>query len=190
MQKSADGLLWKENSRKKLASTAVFDLYLSTMTSQDGRRGDFAVMSAPDWVNVVPVLRGPSGDERFLMVRQYRHGIGRVTTEFPAGLANPGEDPAAAAARELREETGMTAGRLSFLGKISPNPAFMDNWCHTYLAEDLTDSGGQELDRLEILRIVEVPRSELTASLGAGEYVNSLVMTALLWYTLRKVPTE
>lgn len=188
MDKAKDHLLWTENSRVKLASCSIMDFYLSRRTSADGKSGDFALLSAPDWVNVVPILRGTSGEIRFLMVRQYRHGIEEVTTEFPAGLVNPGEEPLAAAARELLEETGRTAGGLTLLGKISPNPPFMNNWCYTYLAENLSAGAGQTLDHLEVLDVVDVPKSELEASLGTGEYKNSLVMVALLWYNLRKVP--
>jgi ADP-ribose pyrophosphatase len=188
MRKAKDHLLWTENSRVKLASVSVFDFYLSRRTAAGGQSGDFALIAAPDWVNVVPVLRGASGEIRFLMVRQYRHGIEEVTTEFPAGLVNPGEEPRAAAARELQEETGRIAGRLTLLGKICPNPPFMGNWCYTYLAEDLSAAAGQALDRLEVLDVVEISKAELEASLGTGEYMNSLVMVALLWYTLRKVP--
>jgi ADP-ribose pyrophosphatase len=146
------------------------------------------VLTAPDWVNVVPVLKDPAGGVRFLMVRQYRHGIEKVTTEFPSGLVDPGEGPAEAAARELLEETGRTAGKLVLLGKISHNPPFMTNWCYSFLAEDLSDAGEQRLDPLEVLDVVEVPKGDLELSIGTGEYVNSLVMVALLWYNLRTVP--
>jgi ADP-ribose pyrophosphatase len=183
-------LVWKETSRKKLASCSVFDFNVSHRIAGDGRKGDFAFITCPDWVNVVPVLRDGSGAVRFLMVRQYRHGIEQVTTEFPAGMVDAGEEPVAAASRELLEETGRTAGKLTFLGRISASPAFMTNWCHTFLAEDLRPAGDQNLDEMEILDVVEVPERELLDSLGKGEYVNSLVMTALLWYTLRKAPTR
>ncbi len=188
MDRAKNHLLWTEDSRVKVASASVFDFYLSRRTGPNGQSGDFALLSAPDWVNVVPVFRSESGEIRFFMVRQYRHGIEEVTTEFPAGLVDPGEEPWAAAARELLEETGRTAGRLTLLGKISPNPPFMNNWCYTYLAENLSAAAGQALDHLEALDVVEIPKSELEASLGTGEYKNSLVMVALLWYTLRKAP--
>ncbi len=120
------------------------------------------------------------------MVRQYRHGLGGITTEFPAGLIEPGEDPARAAERELREETGHRSGRLTLLGRVSPNPAFMTNWCSTYLAEDLELIGEKSLDALEQLDAVTVPVREVEDRVGTGEYVNSLVMVALFWYIRRR----
>jgi ADP-ribose pyrophosphatase len=186
MHRDSDHLRWVERYRRKLFSCTIFDLLLSHGTAADGRSGDFYLLSAPDWVNVLAVVRGDGGEDRFLMVRQYRHGARAVTTEFPAGLVNPGETPLAAAERELEEETGMKAGRMTLLGKVSPNPAFMDNWCYTFLAEELSATGRKSLDHLEVLDVLEVPAGELSRSLGTGEYVNSLVMVGLLWYTLHK----
>src|SRR5512138_2544631 len=103
-------LRWTELSRRKLGSYSIFDLYSAERRAADGRTGSFTLLSAPDWVNVVPVIRDASGRVRFVMVRQYRHGVEAVTTEFPAGLVSPGEPPAEAAARELEEETGRRAG--------------------------------------------------------------------------------
>jgi 8-oxo-dGTP pyrophosphatase MutT (NUDIX family) len=185
MQPVPDRLRWVENSRRKVASCRIFDLYRTRQTAADGRRGDFYVLDAPDWINVVPVILGERGEDGFLMVRQYRYGAAGVTTEFPAGLVGRNEAPLSAARRELAEETGYSAGRMTLLGRMRPNPAFMNNWCYTYLAEDLSKAGGQALDALEILDVREVAVSELRRGIGTGEYVNSLVMAALLWYTFR-----
>ena len=116
------------------------------------------------------------------MVRQYRHGAEMVTTEFPAGLVEPGEDALRAAERELAEETGRRAGRMTLLGRVSPNPAFMTNWCTTFLAEDLVRVHDGALDALEDLDVLEVPVRAVEERIGTGELVNSLVMVALHWY--------
>jgi 8-oxo-dGTP pyrophosphatase MutT (NUDIX family) len=175
-------LHWKELSRKRVTSHSLFDLHLSERASTQGARGEFLILDAPDWVNVVAVVPGTAGEECFLMVRQYRHGLGAVTTEFPAGLVERGEDPRAAGARELREETGYQAGRITLLGKVSPNPAFMTNWCYTYLAQELQRVGQKALDDLEQLEVVEVPVRTLEEKIGSGEYINSLAMVAYFWY--------
>jgi ADP-ribose pyrophosphatase len=178
-------LRWTERSRELLARCGVFDVYRSRRVAPDGREGDFHVLEAPDWINVVPVVREPGREPCFLMVRQHRHGADRVTTEFPAGLVEPGELPRAAAARELAEETGHRAGRLAVIGGVAPNPAFMTNWCTTFLAEDLEPTSGASQDALELLETRLVPVSELVASAGTGEYVNSLVVVGLAWYLLK-----
>jgi len=186
MRPADEHLRWTEHARTRLASCAFFQFYSSERRSNSGKSASFCLLDAPDWVNIVPVLRDPSGEERFLMVRQYRHGADLITTEFPAGLLEPGEDPVAAAHRELREETGYRAGRMTLLGRVSPNPAFMNNWCSTYLAEDLVPAGEPNLDELEELSTVTLSARALEEGIGRGELVNSMVLVALLWYRLAR----
>lgn len=175
-------LRWSERSRDLVARCGVFDLYRSRRAAPDGREGDFHVLAAPDWVNVVPVVDDPDLGPCFLMVRQYRHGAELVTTEFPAGLVEPGESPSTAAARELAEETGRRAGSLREIGRVAPNPAFMTNWCTTFLAEDLVPAAGAATDALELLESRLVRVGDLLDRAGTGEFTNSLVVVALAWY--------
>jgi ADP-ribose pyrophosphatase len=182
MRRTDVRLRWKERSRQLVTSCSLFDLYTSRRTSGGGKTGEFSILVAPDWVTIVPVLRVPGREDAFLMVRQYRHGAELITTEFPAGLVEPGEDPLHAAARELEEETGYRAGRMTPLGRISPNPAFMNNWCTTFLAEDLVRIGDPSLDETEELDVLEIPVRALKEGIGTGELVNALTMVALMWY--------
>ena len=182
MRPSDEHLRWTERARTRLASCAFFQFYSSERRSHSGKTASICLLSAPDWVTVVPVLRDPRGEDCFLMVRQYRHGADLITTEFPAGLVEPGEDPLDAARRELREETGYRAERLTFLGRVAPNPAFMDNWCSTFLAEDLVLVGSATPDELEELSTVVLPVREVQQGVGTGELVNSFVLVSLLWY--------
>jgi ADP-ribose pyrophosphatase len=180
VMRGTDGhLRWEERSRTHLASCRFFELSMSVRSSARGKTGEFCILSAPDWVNVVPVLRSPDGEERFLLVRQFRHGTNSVTTEFPAGLVEPGEDALHAASRELEEETGYRAGRMTLLGRISPNPAFMSNWCSTFLAEDLRRIGAPSLDETEDLEALEVPVTVFRQEVGRGEVINSLTVVAM-----------
>jgi len=173
-------LHWKEVLRRQIASCPIFDLFAAERVSADGRKGEFWILAARDWVNVVPVLLPAEGEPRFLMVRQYRHGAELITTEFPAGLVERGEDPAAAAGRELTEETGYRAGRLTLIGEVRPNPAFMTNRCFTYLAEDLQPAGAPDLDDLEALESMSLPVAEVEERAGRGELVNALTLVALM----------
>ena len=174
-------LLWEELESSLIQSCRVFDLYRSRRRHGD-KEGEFYLLKARHWVNVVPVLGGSEGPERFLMVKQYRQGIDRVTVEFPAGLIEEGEDPRAAAERELLEETGCKAGRIVPIGTIVPNPAFMDNTCFSFLAEDLVRVEELSLDDLEVLEVLEIPVRELERRIGEEPFLNSMTALALFWY--------
>jgi 8-oxo-dGTP pyrophosphatase MutT (NUDIX family) len=180
MSDSDTHLLWKELSRRQIASCGIFNLFTSERRSGDGRNGEFWILEARDWVNVVPLVAAAGGEPGLLMVRQYRHGAEKITTEFPAGLVEPGEDPAVAAARELREETGHRAGRLTLIGSVHPNPAFMTNRCFTFLAEDLEAVSAQDLDDTESLDFMVLPVTDVQAQAGRGELVNALTLVALM----------
>jgi 8-oxo-dGTP pyrophosphatase MutT (NUDIX family) len=133
------------------------------------------VLATPDWVNVV--ARTAAG--RFVVVRQWRFGTRTVTTEIPGGVVDPGEEHRAAAERELREESGYTAPRWTYLGCVEPNPAFQDNLCHHWLAADAERTHALELDPGEDIAVAELEEDALRAAIAAGEVRHSLVLCAL-----------
>jgi 8-oxo-dGTP pyrophosphatase MutT (NUDIX family) len=106
-----------------------------TIRRPDGSQGGYAVVETPDIAVVVPVEDG-----RLHLVEQYRHPVRARRWEFPAGTQDVGADtdPAGLAARELREETGLTAGRLELLGTLDSSPGTLTQRCAVFLASDLT----------------------------------------------------
>ena len=90
-------------------------------------------MEHPGAVAIIPVL--PDG--RILLVRQFRHPVGQVLLEIPAGKLDPGESPDACAARELEEETGYRAKSLERKASVFTGPGFTNEVIHLYLAHDL-----------------------------------------------------
>jgi 8-oxo-dGTP pyrophosphatase MutT (NUDIX family) len=98
---------------------------------------------------------------------------------------DPGETPARAGARELREETGYLAEELRFLGKVNPNPALFSNTCHTFLALNCRFDGSQRLDPTERIEVVSAPVAALPGLVRRGEIVHSLVIAALSFFWLR-----
>ena len=142
-------------------------------------RREAVVLATPNWVNVIPLLSSPGEEDRVLLVRQFRYGLERMTLEIPGGVVDPGEDPAETARRELREETGFTTGTWSLLADIAPNPAFLNNRCFQYLAEDCELTHPTELDPGEDIQVVLLEEAEVLAAVRAGGIDHSLVISAL-----------
>jgi ADP-ribose pyrophosphatase len=172
------GKKWSRLSRSELLKTHIFTVTERVSVAPDGKKGRFSVLEAPEWATVVPLVETASG-QAFLMVRQYRHGSDEISIEFPGGVVEPGEEPAAAAARELEEETGYRAAKITSLGWTYPNPAIMDNRFHVFLAEDCQPDGKVCLDEHEVVDAFLVPVSEVREKMGKGQYSHALMIAAL-----------
>lgn len=181
-QNNTEKLFWKEIERKELLEGSIFSVRQVRRRSSDGREGNFILLDAPDWVTVIPVLQGEGDDEEYLMVEQFRHGSGQVTIEFPAGTVDEGEDPRNTAFRELLEETGYEAGSMTALGSISPNPAFMNNKVHFFLATELKKVSGQDLDTHEQIHCRTIPARVVHSEMGSGQFDNGVMLMALQFY--------
>jgi len=142
-----------------------------------GKTRPFSVIDTADWVNVV----GLTEDDRVILVRQYRHGVDRVSLEIPGGVVDPGESPADAAARELREETGFAGTAPIHLGTVEPNPAILGNRCHTYLIRDCRPAGEQRLDPGEDIEVATLPRGDVARAVADGRITHALVVCAFWW---------
>jgi 8-oxo-dGTP pyrophosphatase MutT (NUDIX family) len=140
-----------------------------------GRALDRLVLEAPDWVNVVALTPA----DELVCVRQYRFGTAAVELEIPAGIVDDDEHHRAAAERELREETGHTSVSWSYLGASAPNPAFLDNLCHHWLAADVAETSVQELDAGEEIAVELVPFGDVPRLVGDGVLRHALVVSAL-----------
>jgi ADP-ribose pyrophosphatase len=136
-----------------------------------------AVIDTFEWVNVVALT--PERD--VILVKQYRHGAAKVTLEIPGGIIDPGEDPAHAAARELREETGYSGGAPRFIGRVDPNPAILSNGCKTYLIEDCRKTDEIELDPGEDIEVTKIPLEEIPRAISDGRITHALVVCAFWW---------
>jgi 8-oxo-dGTP pyrophosphatase MutT (NUDIX family) len=90
-----------------------------------------------------------------------------------------GEAPEDAARRELREETGYTAARWTPLGPVEPNPAYQNNLCHHYLAEDAVCTHPLELDPGEDIEVATLTLAEARAAVRSGAIRHALVVSAL-----------
>ncbi|RLD05768.1 MAG: NUDIX hydrolase [Chloroflexota bacterium] len=132
-------------------------------------------LEAPDWVNVVAL----TPEKKVIIVRQYRFGTESVTAEIPAGTVEKGESSQTTAARELKEETGYTSSNWEYLGYTEPNPAFLNNKCHLWLAKDVKKTHPVELDAGEDVFMELMTLEELRQEIDEGRLRHSLALVAL-----------
>jgi len=133
------------------------------------------VLEAADWVNIVAV----TPDKKILVVKQFRFGVARITTEIPAGIIDKGETPEQAAMRELKEETGYSTNSWKYLGWFEANPAFLNNVCHSWLALDVVKTDSPHLDEGEEISVTELSLKEVLGEIEQGHMRNSLTVLAL-----------
>ena len=96
---SNDNLMWKDSGEaEQLWKGPIFSIDQVPRINPAGKEQAMIVCRVPNWVTVIPELPG-EGEKEFLMVRQYRHGSGRISCEFPAGIVDPGETDLEAAVR-------------------------------------------------------------------------------------------
>lgn len=170
-------LKWSSLDKKTLLSTVVFDVTSQHCVSSEKLEGDYIICDARDWVTVIPEY-----ENKFLMVKQWRHGEKSLSIEFPGGVIEKGEEPQKAALRELQEETGAVPGSLIELGCVNPNPALFSNHFHVYLAKDLKFTGKQNLDDDEYINCIELDKEEVIAQMGGKDFCHGLMAAALFLY--------
>jgi ADP-ribose pyrophosphatase len=157
---------------------------VDTLERADGTRAHRDVAAHPGAVAIVAL--DPEGC--VLMVRQYRHPVGGVLMEIPAGTlerdpgTGAGEDPEGAARRELEEETGYRASRWEHIGGFWTAPGFATERMQLYLATELTPAGDDRLgpDDDEALELVRMPWPEAVAAAERGEIQDAKSLVGLL----------
>lgn len=171
----------KENKEYK---TPIFNLLKRTMrleAEDESNSGDFYVLDAPEWINVIAI----TSQKEILLVEQYRYGTEEPTLEIPGGMVDDGEDPLGGAKRELLEETGYRSESWSSLGKVSSNPAIMNNYTHMYLAENCVFEGAENPDIHERINVHKMPVDDFLELVKDGTVHHAIVVAAVARYLLR-----
>jgi ADP-ribose pyrophosphatase len=163
-------------SREEIFKGHIVHLVRDTVELPNGEPAKREVCLHNGAVCVVPVTDGGE----IIMERQFRYPFGEVIWEIPAGkLDSPSEDVLEAAKRELREETGYSAEKFTFIGNLYPSPAILSEKIAMFLATGL-HKGEQELDEDEFLDVVKLPFSEVVDMILAGKIPDAKTQTAIL----------
>jgi ADP-ribose pyrophosphatase len=152
----------------------VLTLNIDTVTLPNGATIDLEMVRHPGAAAIVPF----KDDGTVVLIRQFRHAAGGFIYEIPAGKLHLGEDPKACAARELEEEIGYKAGDLELVASIFTAPGFTDEVIHIYKANRLT-KGKQQLDRDEILEVVEMSLGDAIAMIRDGSIRDAKTIVGL-----------
>ena len=129
-----------------------------------------------DWAIVAAVTR----EGQYVLVEQLRFGIDAASLELAGGIIDPGETPAEAAGRELREETGYAAKKLVPLGWVHPNPALHDNRAFFFLAEDAEKIAEPEDHWDERLATKLVGEALIEQEIAAGRITHALAVLGIM----------
>jgi 8-oxo-dGTP pyrophosphatase MutT (NUDIX family) len=177
-----DTLRWRLGARTPGHDYRIFKTaFVDAEHPRGGPAKRFSLIECVDWVNVVAVTT----DDRVVLLRQFRPGIDAVCLEIPGGMIDPGEDPVAAAARELAEETGYTGGDWQYLGKVAPNPAIQNNYLHSVLARGVALTRAPAPDDGEVLAVETATFAEVRRALVEGRIDHALVVVAFAHLAFR-----
>lgn len=137
---------------------------------------EYYVLEYPDWVNVIAI----TVDGKFVMERQYRHGLQWTGYEICAGVCESGENPLEAAKRELWEETGFGGGEWKLQMTISANTSTMTNLCHCFVATGVERISEQHLEATEDISVHLLTVDDVR-NLLVGNEIRQALMAAPLW---------
>ena len=152
----------------------AFKIRSDTLKTPDGRETKYEIVEHVGSVIIIPM------DEQgnLLFVRQYRHAAGKDLLELPAGTREGDEPYEACAAREIREETGMAAGKLERIGDFYLAPGYSTEFMAVFLATELTDNP-LEADEDEFLQLEKIPIRKAIEMAEKGEMPDAKTLAAL-----------
>lgn len=162
--------------REKLLEGRFLQVVRDTVRLPDGGESYREYIQHPGAVAIVPLL----DDGRVVLERQYRHPVGRVMVEFPAGKLHVGEDPLLCAQRELLEETGYTAREWAHAGTMHPCIGYADESIGIWFARGLTP-GERRLDEAEFLDVITATPMQLLHWCRQGQVTDGKTLSCALW---------
>lgn len=170
---------WKRIETAELADYDVFRVVRHRARSpRTDEVREFHVLEVPRCVTVIPF----TSDGRVVLVEQYRHAVKAVSLEFPAGVVEDGEGPAAAGVRELEEETGWRAGSAEVLCSFDADPAIQSNSVSVVVARDCRRDGERDQDDGEDVAVRIVDAGEIDDLIRSGELRAASALSAWALY--------
>ncbi len=176
---------WRVKSTRDVYTTKFLRIERNDVIAPDGSEIEYTLARFVNRaVGVVPYEKGG-----IWMVGQTRFPLDQYSWELPEGGVPPGEDMIEAARRELKEETGITAGKLTHLFDIHTSNSCTDEWGQAFLATDLTH-GEMELEGTEDITRHWVSMPDLLAAIDAGQVTDGITLAAVFRVEMMRLRGE
>ncbi len=160
---------------EKIYSGRVVGLARETIAFPDGKEAVREIVQHPGASAMVPMI----SPTEVIMIKQFRYSAKKMLWEIPAGTLEPGETPLACAERELVEEIGYRAGKMTPLGGFYTSPGFCNEFLHLFLATDL-EPAKSNLDKDERLEVHRIPMKEAIRKIETGDIIDAKTIVGLL----------
>jgi len=167
----------KTLSTQQIYHGRAVNVRVDTIQKADGKRTTREVVEHADCVAVVVL----DAQGNVLLVRQFRHPVGKLLLEVPAGGIDPGEEPVESVRRELQEEIGHFPQKIERLGGFYSTPGYCTEYLHCFLAADLVPSRLVAEDT-EYIELVRVRTEEIPRLIHSGEICDAKSIAALLMF--------
>ena len=165
---------------RKVFTGRIFTVNVESITLPRGEMLEAEVIRHPGSVVVIPL----TAQAEIVLVRQYRHPMGRWAWELPAGSLKPGEDPEAAAIRECHEEIGLIPSSVERLGGFFPTPGYCDEEMHFFRASGLREPSANDpaakQDEDEDIEATPFSVDAIRKMVASGEIVDLKTVAGLL----------
>lgn len=179
----------KSYEERTISTNRVFEgklisLQVEEVELPDGKRAKRELVKHPGAVAII----AKTDEEKLILVKQYRKALNRTLVEIPAGRIESGEAPDVTALRELEEETGYGAKKLTYIQTFATSPGFADEIIHLYWAEDLYEiENPADGDEDEFIELLEVTVEEAEAMMTSGEICDAKTAFAILYAKAEKM---
>ncbi|MBQ4118945.1 MAG: NUDIX hydrolase [Clostridia bacterium] len=168
-------LIEKQISTQKIYEGKIITVRKDTALLPNGKTAIREIVEHNGGICIAPLTE----NNELIFVKQFRYPYGEILLELPAGKRDKDEDPLEGAKRELKEETGATAGKIVSLGQLYPTVAYCDEIIWLYLATNLK-FGEQKLDEDEFLSVSKIPLETAAEMVLNGEIKDSKTQVAIL----------
>ena len=166
-------MTWKTLKSQKKADFPLFKVFEDKVELPNGEQLDYYLVKKIPVVVVLPVI-----SDKIVMVKQYRYPIKSNSLELPAGHIRPDEKPDECALRELKEETGFTAGKIEKILSYHPSTEYSTQTYHIFIAEDLRH-GETNREKYEIMDIEILEKDTIIKKIMDGDITDGRTITSI-----------